>query len=159
MLTEALWSFKGTPRAHDADHVQDVQHARHARIDPDCAPRDARVRRSLRTTSMDWARKDVVTTGKNQGQRGSWWAFSTTGEMEDAWTLDTGNLVSLSKHLLVDYDYTCSVCIGGLICHAFAFAERYTETDGICTSSRCTVGITKVNWSFSRTCPKTTSKQ
>ena len=48
-------------------------------------------------TSLDWTMQEVVTPVKNQGQRGSRWALSTTSALEVAWTLGTDSLVSVSE--------------------------------------------------------------
>jgi cathepsin L len=95
--------------------------------------------------SVDWTTKGAVTPVKDQGQCGSCWAFSTTGGLEGAWQLASGNLVSMSEQQFVDCSKQNSGCNGGLMDSAFQFAEgtavatedsyAYTARDGSCKSS------------------------
>jgi C1A family cysteine protease len=95
--------------------------------------------------SVDWTTKGAVTAVKDQGQCGSCWAFSTTGGLEGAWEISSGNLVSMSEQQFVDCSKQNSGCNGGLMDYAFSYAKgvavateqsyAYTARDGTCKSS------------------------
>lgn len=52
--------------------------------------------------SIDWRTKGAVTPVEQQGTCGSCWTFASTGALEAALFLKTGNLIELSKQNLLD---------------------------------------------------------
>lgn len=105
--------------------------------------------------SVDWTKKGAVTKVKNQAQCGSCWAFSTTGALEGAWQIATGELVSVSEQQLVDCGkkYGEEGCNGGMMDGAFHYAEKiamcsedsypYKAKNGICKAAKCKAAIPK----------------
>jgi C1A family cysteine protease len=97
-------------------------------------------------SSVDWRQNGAVTSVKDQGQCGSCWTFSSTGAVEGAWAISTGNLVDLSEQELVDcatgVSYGSHGCNGGEMEGAFKFiiengqcsdiSYPYTAKDGSC---------------------------
>jgi len=118
-------------------------------------------------TNFDWRNKGAVTPVKNQGDCGSCWTFSTTGNIEGQWQIWSSkhNLVGLSEQWIVDCSTSClqsepdlcnSGCDGGLPWLAYGdiinnkgitteSAYPYTGEDGTCVSGK-PISATISNW-------------
>jgi cathepsin F len=109
-------------------------------------------------TSIDWVAKGAVTPVKNQGQCGSCWAFSTTGNLEGVGFVKSGKLESLSEQQLVDCDTKQDHgCQGGLPSNAYKYimdnkgidteqSYPYKGVGGNCAAKQGTTGATISNW-------------
>merc|ERR1711957_1123897 len=82
--------------------------------------------------SVNWVTAGAVDAVKDQGQCGSCWAFSSTGSLEGAHFIATGELLSFSEQQLVDCAYTKYgnyACNGGLQTNAYHYYEAGNDAE------------------------------
>ncbi|XP_066494604.1 digestive cysteine proteinase 2-like [Tiliqua scincoides] len=77
--------------------------------------------------SMDWRMYGAVTPVKDQAVCGSCWSFSSTGALEGALFLKTGQLISLSQQALIDcsWGFGNYACDGGEEFQAFEWVLKH----------------------------------
>ncbi|TRZ00462.1 hypothetical protein DNTS_033225 [Danionella cerebrum] len=77
--------------------------------------------------SVDWRLYGAVTPVKDQAVCGSCWSFATTGTLEGALFLKTGQLTSLSQQMLVDctWGFGNNGCDGGEEWRAFEWMMKH----------------------------------
>jgi len=79
-------------------------------------------------TEVNWVSAGAVTKVKDQGQCGSCWSFSTTGAMEGAHFVASGELLSFSEQQLVDCAtgiYLNMGCNGGNPLWAYRYLKSH----------------------------------
>jgi len=100
--------------------------------------------------AINWITAGAVTDVKDQGQCGSCWSFSSTGSIEGAHFVATGELLSFSEQQLVECSHGIlgnHGCNGGLQTYAYQYYEShfaeleevypYTSGNGTADYSKC----------------------
>ena len=106
---------------------------------------------SVGATPVNWLEAGAVTPVKNQGSCGSCWSFSTTGALEGAHFIKTGELLSLSEQQLVSCSKNNAGCDGGAMDLAFLYTESiplmpedaYPYTSGNGAVAKCAYDASK----------------
>ena len=75
-------------------------------------------------SSYDWRTRNIVTPVEDQGQCGSFWAFSALGNLESIYALRKGALKVFSKQMLIDCDTSDSGCNGGLMEYTYTWIKK-----------------------------------
>ena len=94
--------------------------------------RNTTVFAEVNSDGIDWRQLGGVTPVKDQGQCGSCWSFSTTGAMEGAHFIQTGDLLSFSEQQLVDCSTLNLGCNGGNPLWAYRYLKsHYAELESV----------------------------
>ena len=82
--------------------------------------------------NVDWRKKGVVSSVKNQLKCGGCWAFSSAEAVESIWAINNKQLYNLSEQELIDCttSYGNHGCEGGSMLYGF----QYIVDNGICTN-------------------------
>ncbi|CAL9706132.1 unnamed protein product [Knipowitschia caucasica] len=78
---------------------------------------------------VDYRKKGMVSSVKNQGSCGSCWAFSSAGALEGQLAKQTGQIQDLSPQNLVDCVTENSGCGGGYMTNAFRYVDQNEGID------------------------------
>nr|XP_049691692.1 procathepsin L-like isoform X3 [Helicoverpa armigera] len=93
---------------------------------------DAQVPNAQVPESHDWRKHNIVSRVKFQGECGSCYTFSSTGNIESQYAKKYGSLVELSEQQILDCDRGSDGCEGGFMTSAFS---SIIEMGGIETES------------------------
>ena len=118
--------------SHVAGHNQfsDWHHVEYKKmlgyVRDESAVKNIQIFEETNASSVNWVEAGAVTGVKNQGSCGSCWAFSSTGSIEGAHFVATGELLSFSEQQLVDcanlrHGYGNMGCNGGLQTYAYNY--------------------------------------
>ena len=120
--------------SHVAGHNQfsDWHHVEYKRmlgyVRDESAVKNIQIFEETNASSVNWVEAGAVTGVKNQGSCGSCWSFSTTGAMEGAHYVATGELLSFSEQQLVDCAtgrYLNMGCNGGNPLWAYRYLKSH----------------------------------